>query len=60
MSLKRFERVIAKFNIKDKEKKCFFFKKNFLLTNIKIDIILKMLLLILTNAKKKFFKLEIF
>lgn len=48
------------FEIKNKEKKSRSFKKSFLLTNLNINIVLKMLFLTLSNVKVNFLEFKIF
>lgn len=52
--------MIALFEIKNKEKKSSFLKKNFLLANLYINNVLGMLLLILSNVKVNFLELKLF
>ena len=55
-TLEIFSIVIADFQIKDKVGRSWYFKKTFLVTDTKVEIILKMLFLRLSNAKISFDK----
>lgn len=55
-----FKIVIASFEIINKEKKCYVFEKTFLSAKFSINVILKILLLSLSNVKVNFLKLKFF
>ena len=55
-TLKMFEIVLASFQIKNKLERARFFQETFLLTNLNIKMVLRMFLLILSNANIKFAK----
>lgn len=52
--------VIIIFVVKDKKNKFYFFKKTFLLFNLSMNVIFKMLFLALSNIKVNFLELKIF
>ena len=53
-TFKTFELVLASFQVEDKFERPWFFEKTFLLANLYIEIVLKMLFLTLSNANIKF------
>lgn len=46
--------IITLFQVDDEDKKSYFFKKTFLLTNININVAFRMPLLILSNVEVNF------
>lgn len=54
ITLETYQIVVSIFSVLDKDNKMRFFKQNFLLTDIKPDIILEMLFLFMSNADVNF------
>ena len=55
-TLKTFEMVVASFQVEDKLGRTRFFQKTFLLADLSVKVVLRMLLLILNNADIQFAK----